>query len=332
MNDAPNATTRAAACISAVSGLISAGHVDDAVDVVEQTPVRDDAFPVDHAWLQLQWARLCLEVGRIDEARKAAFDVQAIRMVNPDDVTASGLSGYATEILFYTADWRSENLGQLIANKDNAASWWRTQTMAAGLDAFQERTFKAWARDTSTTFGASDVANNELFSAALSANILGDHSSWRHLFGLLGEDALVRLDRRSDPSLAVAGLRQLRIAGDVGSLELAVSRLCANGPAIAVRQATAEVQWDRTTKTTAHADLRLLIRGGDVVDELTADSAIVWALSTLNEPQSFVERTQPTYFSCSRPRRPGDFAHCVGVRCRATRCSRSPSGVRASNR
>ena len=296
VNDAPTSVERVGACATGVSALVAAGRTDEALELVERVLAFDDESPTDHAWLQLQWARLCLEVGRVDEARNAAFDVQAVRMVKPEDVTASGLAGYATEILFFTAEWRAENLAQLVANKDNAASWWRTQTMAVGLDAFQERTFKGWARDRATTLSSTDVANSELFSAAFSASNLGDHSSWRHLFGLLGEDALVRLDRQSDPAEAAAGLRRLRMAGEVGDLELAVSRFCFNGPALAVRQAAAEVNLGLATRTTAHAELRLLIRGGDVVDGTTADRAIDWAIRTLDSPERFASRTRPTYF------------------------------------
>jgi hypothetical protein len=295
VDDATTSTQRVGACVVAVSALVAHERVDEALRLVEQVLAHDDASPIDHAWLQLQWARLCLEVGRVDDARGAAFDVQAIRMVKPEDVTASALAGYATEILFLTAEWRAENLAQLVANRDNAASWWRTQTMATGLGAFQERTYKTWARDRSTTFSSSDVANNELFSAACSANFLGDHSSWRHLFGLLGEDGLVRLDRRSDPADAAAGLARLRLAGDVGDLELAVSRFCSNGPALAVRQSAAEVDMEVATRTTAQPGIRLFTRGGDVVDEATADRAITWAIRTLSGQDMFTGRTRPTY-------------------------------------
>jgi len=134
--------------------------------------------------------------------------------------------------------------------------------MARGTRAMTERVFKEWARDTATTIGASDEANNQLYVAALSAGHTGDHGAWRQLSGLMGRDMLVRLNRASDPEHAVDGIQTLRRAGDVTALKLAVRRLGDDGPAIAVRTAGESVDLQRSTRTTLTADLEFLKVGG----------------------------------------------------------------------
>jgi len=58
-----------------------------AVELLEAALARDESEPVDHAWLTLQHARMCAEVGRLDEARTAAISVQKIQVANPDDLS-----------------------------------------------------------------------------------------------------------------------------------------------------------------------------------------------------------------------------------------------------
>jgi hypothetical protein len=154
---------------------------------------------------------------------------------------------------------------------------------------------KDWARDTTTTVGGSDVANDQLYAASLAASHAGDQGAWRHLSTLSGCDAMLRLDRHADPEKARAGVETLRLAGAVSELALAVTRLVSDGPAVAVTAAVAAVDLDRSTRTTGRADLELLRRGGDVAERETANRTIRWLLAALDDPSSFAERTTPSY-------------------------------------
>src|ERR1700686_3079939 len=111
------------------------------------------------------------------------------------------------------------SIGAVIAGADTPATWWRTQTTSWGLNALADRTFHAWAQDT-TVIGGWDVVNDQLVAAALTASHLGDHGGWRHQAGLLGRDTLLRLDRHADPEVARHGLATFRLAGDEGALKL----------------------------------------------------------------------------------------------------------------
>ncbi|HUZ55166.1 MAG TPA: DUF4365 domain-containing protein [Streptosporangiaceae bacterium] len=74
--DAPSAADCVAATVTAAASLLEEGRADEAITLLETALARDDAAPVDHAWLTLQHARACSEVGRLDEARASAVSVQ----------------------------------------------------------------------------------------------------------------------------------------------------------------------------------------------------------------------------------------------------------------
>jgi hypothetical protein len=270
---------RVAATVVVASYLVEVGQVDEALTLLEAELDRDDedghddAEPVDYAWLRLHHARACVEVGRADDAREDAAFVQRLRITHPDDITATAIAGVAAMIVFSTSPWSGRDVGAVVQGADTAAAWWRTQAVSVALSFFADRTFEKWAEDTTVHLG-DDPANDQLLTAALTANYLGDHPTWCHLHALLGRDKLVRLDRNSDPAKARDGLDQLRLAGDEAALKLAVRRLAADGPATAITLAAASVRLDRSTRTTGPTDLALLQHGGDLLDAVTAERTV----------------------------------------------------------
>lgn len=295
VNDAPDPATRAAATVTATAGLVEDGRADEAIELLEAALDRDEADPVDHAWLSVHHARACADIGRLDEARAAAVDVQKIRTTHPDDVTATALAGVAAVLLFETSAWGDQDLEGTIKGGDTAAAWWRAQTVSHALGAMASRTFKAWARDTAVTMGGADVPNDQLVAASLTANHAGDHGGWQHLSGQLGQNTLLQLDRHADPEEARRGLTTLRLAGAKDALKLAVRRLAADGPAAAVTLAAADVRLETSTRTTGPTNLALLQHGGDLLDEATADRSVTWLLAALNDSSAFTARTTPSY-------------------------------------
>jgi hypothetical protein len=296
VRDAPDSKSRAAAAAIAAAGLLEHARVDEAITVLEAVLARDDTEPVDHAWLRVQHARACAEVGRVEEARATALEVQAIRVTHPADVTATAIAGVAGDLLYRTSAWTTRNVADVITGADTTAAWWRSELTSDGLFAVAERTFRSWARDTSTIWAAEDRANDRLFAASLTANHLGDHQQWRSLTALRGRDALLRLDRNSNAEAARKGLAMLRVAGDRTALELAIGRVDTDGPAEAITLATAEIDLATSTQTTGPTNLTLLERGGDLADVDTADRSVIWLLDTLIDPAAFIGRTTPSYW------------------------------------
>jgi len=290
-----DAAERAALTVVFAAELIEAERADEAVPVLEGELGRDEAEPVDYAWLRLQHARACVEVGRLNDAQNDAAFVQRLRITHPDDITATAIAGVAAMIAFSTTPWVDRNVGSVVQGADTAAAWWRTQTVAGALSAFADRTFETWSHDESIHLGGGDQVNDELLAAALTANYLGDHGAWRQLYALLGQDKLVRLNRNSDPADANAGVNSLRIAGDDKALKLAVRQLAVDGPAAAITITAADIDLDQSTHTTGQTDLLLLQHGGDLLDAAVAERTVKWLLSTLRNPSAFLSRTTPSY-------------------------------------
>lgn len=203
VEDAPDSARRAAATVAAAATLLEKGLADEALTLLDAALARDDADPVDYAWLSVQNARACREVGRRDEARDLAASVQVISVTHRGDLTATALAGVAASMLFDTSAWELQDLASAITGADTTAAWWRAQTTSRALTALTERTFYAWALDTTVRIAASDVANDQLLSAALTASFLGDHGAWRHLTSLLGCDGLLRTERHTNPRPSV---------------------------------------------------------------------------------------------------------------------------------
>ena len=290
--DAPE---RAALTVIVAAELMEAGRVDEAVPLLEDELDRDEAEPVDYAWLRLQHARACVEVGRLDNALEDAAFVQRLRITHPDDITATAIAGVAAMIVFSTTPWTERNVGSVVQGADTAVAWWRTQTIAEALSSFADRTFETWSHDATVHLGGGDQVNDQLLAAALTANYLGDHGAWRQLYALLGQDRLVRQDRNSDPAYARAGLDRLRMAGDDKAIKLAVRQLAVDGPAAAITLAAADVDLNQSTHTTGQTDLLLMQHGGDLLDPATVERTVGWLLATLRGPSAFLSRTTPSY-------------------------------------
>lgn len=289
--DAPGASATAAAAATAAAVLIETLRIEEAIALLDPVIADLDVGPVDHAWLLMQRGRALREVGRLEEARADAEAAQRVRQAAPGDVTATAIAGTADMLLFNTAPLTDRDLPMAITGADTAASWWRTQTSSRGLGAIVERTFRAWGRDSTVTIGGADVANNELFVAGLCASHAADQGAWRRLTTLLGCDTLLRLERTADPKSAHDGLTLLRMAGAVNELAIAVKQLAANGPAEAVTLAAASVRLDRSTRTSARADLALLQHGGHLANTETTRRTADWLLATLDDPTDFIGRT-----------------------------------------
>lgn len=295
VTDAPSPSARAAAGVAGATALIEQLRIEDAIALLDPLIEDQDLEPVDHAWLLVQRARALGEIGRLNDAEADALAARGVRQPTGDDSTASAIAGTADMLLFSSAPPGEGDLEMAIMGGDTAISWWRAQTTSRGLAAIVERTFSAWSRDTTVTVSANDTAKNELYASALNASHAGDQGAWRYLTKLAGCDLLLRLDEHAHPADAFEGIDALRRAGAVKELAIAVKQVAANGPASAITMATAQVDLQRSTHTTARADLALLQHGGHLTGRETASKAVNNLLSTLDDPAMFAARTRPSY-------------------------------------
>ena len=129
---APGPAERAAATVTASASLMEEGRADEAVTMLEMALDRDDAAPIDHAWLTLQHARACSEIGRLDDARARAVSVQMIRDVYPGDITATAIAGAAAVLMFNLSSWGQRDVAEVIRGTDTAVSWWHARNHVRG--------------------------------------------------------------------------------------------------------------------------------------------------------------------------------------------------------
>ena len=292
---APDPPARTAATVVAAGALIEDERTDEAVELLQTALALDDAEPVDHAWLTIQHARACAEIGRLADARREALSIQILRSTAPEDVTASAIAGVAAVLLFNTAGWGEHNIAEVVTEADTVADWWQTQTVLSALVPLVDRALTSWTGEVSTSIGRESVTHNNLYSAALISSNAADHAGWRRSLALLGKNALLQLDRFADPDEFREGLEMLRRAGDEKAIRQAVQRIAADGPASAVTLAGADVHLEAATRTTALAGLAVLGEGGDLLDEPIASAAAAWLLESLDDPRRFTARTTPAY-------------------------------------
>ena len=234
IDDAPDAAAHAAVAVATACGLLDQDRVEEALATIEKAMDSSEAGFVDTAWLEIQHARLLVEVGRTEEARGAALRVQMVRAHSRSDVTAGALAGAAAALLFNTSRWGPTELENAITSGDTAVTWWRSQTTRRGLDALAERYFKDWAGDPSVTIGAVDTVAVQFVSASMLSNHAADQGGWRNHAALSGKARLFETDRDPVPDEVAWALSSLLRSGDHKSVELAVRHVISDGPYTAV--------------------------------------------------------------------------------------------------
>lgn len=257
---------------------------EDALAVLDGLESRNDLLPVDHAWVLVQRGRVRAEVGNIAGARSDAAGAQRRLAGDEDDITVSALAAAAAWLLFATArlvpqsaDEAILSLPEALTASDTAVSWWRSQRVSWGLQAAEDEWFKSWAQDRSyTLIGGGEPNAFDLFAAEFSADITGEHGSWRAMSALAARQRLMRAATTSDPAFELAeGLDALRRSGDHRSLKLALERLHRDGPLVAVSASVNKIPMSGWTHTTALPNFEALSLVGDLVTEESASEVPV---------------------------------------------------------
>ena len=148
-----------------------------ALSVVEAEIV--DILNVDQVWLAVHRSRILAEPGNVPTALEYLADANVKVASVANDVTVSALRSSILWSLFELNDRESVDLSSVVPGMDTTTSWWRTQSVASGLQSSTKRMFRTWGRDRAKRFGGANTAHNELFSAALIARLAGDNAGYR---------------------------------------------------------------------------------------------------------------------------------------------------------
>jgi len=276
------AEVRAAHTAMLAAALFEAGDASGAAEAVEAALAAPEEYnPVDQAWLMLHLARSVVQLGRISEAKTLALNVVPIAQLAPSDPTARFLTGVASDIVFTLNGWRADDLANTIQARDNAASWWRSQSMTSGLAAHLEMAFADWANDGAITFKAIDVTWTRLRSATLISGFGADTPNWGHEASLLAQYMLMR---EGEAKHVAAALSLLRIAGAEKPVKLAMEHLLDHGPIEGIELAIEDVDLDLSTRASLQADLEMVGLAAPIVAEGEADRIMGWLLNEVANP------------------------------------------------
>ncbi|MDQ0102974.1 hypothetical protein J2T10_002631 [Paenarthrobacter nicotinovorans] len=287
---------RVAAACAWATALLEQANPTRALALIDDVIATDEASPQDHVWLLVQRARCLGELGRRDEAKKAALGALLERSSAPDDPTLTALCGAASWIVFSSTPMGARSIEEYIANSDSIASWWRAQVTAWGLSTNFDEQFRAWSRDAAPRVGFDDPAWNHLRASSLIAGLVGDQSGWAQSYARLAKLQLLRTDGETPADDVMEALTMLRLGGDHKAMPHAVRRVVLEGPAQAARLAAEMVPLEHLTRTTLRSSMELLKAAADVLSPKTADETARWCIHYLSDLQSFNESYAPAFY------------------------------------
>lgn len=250
--------------------------------------LRNEDLDADQVWLRIHLAQIKRLQGDTEAARSLLEEALITSSSLTYDITTSALRSACVLGLFELAPLHHGDVAAAVTAADNSSSWWRTQSVAHGLESYAKKSFKKWARDRSITFGGEGAAHNSLHTAGLTARLAGDFGGWRGYASLLAQTDLVS---PPDASHSIANsLDTLRSVGDKANLRLALSKVLHDGPMVAVAELGNRATPENATSVSIAADLALLNRMGAHLSEDQARPWISLLLQALVSPQDFYDR------------------------------------------
>ncbi|WP_392452711.1 DUF4365 domain-containing protein [Corynebacterium dentalis] len=273
---------------------IEQGEPGRALATIQSVRSKEALGTIDLAWLKSHESRSLVELGRLDEARDLALEVQKLRAVAPNDPTANALVAVTTSIVFDTSGYGVRDIGELIQSIDTATRWWRSQTIASGLEKHFHKQFEKWGRDSSVTWAATDMVWTRLRSATLLAGLSADHSGWRNAMSLLARRELMKANSEN-AEIILESLTDLLRAGDKDSIVLAVRKYRDDGPTEPLVALVRIIDLESTPRTSLSAALECLHCVGIFAEVESADRHASWLISALEKPDHLRNRLKPLF-------------------------------------
>jgi tetratricopeptide (TPR) repeat protein len=258
LDDARTAV-RTAHVVCLAIALVDEGRFAAALEALDAVS-NNNEFTVDQAWLNVHRARILSETGNLTDAIELLKRTTVVIASLSNDSTVSAIRSSALWALFELSDILDREFSKIAPALDHHASWWRGQTTANGLEDAVKRIYSTWFRDKTIRLGNANVAHNELFSAALTARLAGDHGSWRRNTTLM---AMVDLATDGPQRPVESGsLSALHHAGAHSELGNAVEKIVADGPITELIEALREITPAKFTRTSLRASLEILAKAG----------------------------------------------------------------------
>lgn len=266
----------------------------EGLSAVEDAEANEGFSSVDAEWLRTHKARCLTQLGRLDEAHRCALEVQRLRAIAPHDPTATALVASSTALIFDVISFGGGDIAELIQSIDTTTRWWRATTIATGLQRQFEDAYRAWGRDKSEIWFASDTAGDSLRSASLLAGVSGDHGGWSNALSLLARRELMRAES-GGADVVVSALQDLLRTGSRRDLIAAVKRIGDDGPVEPLIQVCRELELETTPRSCLNAALGLLLHAGDFAQTAEADRHADWLIRALEDPDTVRSRLKPVF-------------------------------------
>lgn len=288
---------------SALTVVLATAHVQrsayaEAHELLDHRISKDDASPVDFAWLLVHRATVRAELGDVAGARADAATATKSLRGDEDDPTASLLAGVAANILFVTADFGSGDLEEVINSNDTAPAWWRAQTLSWALGHLDDESFEEWVSDDRLRFNASNEGWEQLEAVRLNAALASDREALHSIASRQGRYLVRRADRNGEQPAIARGLDELRRAGSKDALERAVRVVWSLGPAHVLRPVAERASPSSITRSSAATTLALWSEVADVLTEDYATELLSWCTRLLGDGSvllSFRQRFGSTF-------------------------------------
>ncbi|MGW5309730.1 DUF4365 domain-containing protein [Nocardia thailandica] len=276
------------------AALIEHGQPGEALAAVQSVRSREGLGTIDLAWLKSHESRCLVELGQLEEARDLALEVQKLRAIAPNDPTANALVAVSTALVFDTSGFGTRDVGELIQSIDTSTRWWRSQTIASGLERHFDKQFDSWGRDSSVTWAATDSVWTSLRSATLLAGLSADHGGWRNAMSLLARRELMKATV-ADTETILEALTDLLRAGAKSQLVLAVRKFGDDGPVEPLVALAGSLRLESVPRSSLGSALAFLRYAGDFAESADADRHAKWLLSTLENPTQLCGRLRPSF-------------------------------------
>ncbi|TDT97294.1 HEAT repeat protein [Streptomyces sp. 846.5] len=285
---APGAAERVAATVIYVCALIEDEEYEQALTLLTAEVERDNAGPVDHAWMLVQRARLYEEADQDQAAGTDVVNARVSVLLAPMDPTTSAVAAAAAEAAFRASRWRSGAVEEFVTATDTVSSWWRLQNVSSAYELAAERLFDHWADRRTLYLVPGHPAYNELEAARWTANLAAHDGAWRATTALLGKQVLLDSEQGSTaqgPQQAdqiFNALSLLRISGDTAALAAALGRLRSLGPVTVLSRLVESVKPGPWPMRTFRPHLELWELAGDLLPTGDADAAAAHCLALLD--------------------------------------------------
>jgi len=274
-----------AVCVSSI--LEARGEPGEALELLGT--LQDAEHPsIEQAWIALHRGWLLYEAGDFAGADEQVNLSVAMHNSFPSGLVNSAIRSAGIVALFDMAPFMTGDVAAVVQASDTTLSWWRNHQVENALNRYLRNSFKRWSDDGSVTFSQSDSTNNDLFSAQLSARLLGNRRSERYA-AYLRAIANLSLPRGSHVK-AEDQFDALRSSGYQTDLVAALNRFRRDGPLDPLSAFMSNIRPGRSTTTSIRADLESVQVAGSYLEAENAFEWLTYLLDSFDNPNVHVSR------------------------------------------